>query len=177
MYSLDIREVKLSPALPEEKTFENEDRYALQAEAVSYITATHPDVYNPVTVERLVGNAIRDAEGKTFQEQFDEKEEASEKLFKESMAVKQGAADSIDEDYAPKSEALKDEFRSAADRIMDEYAAKIGAASPEERAALEEEQQTKLDELALGYRNTSDVLWNEQAEKKDAVWKEGSADF
>lgn len=171
MYTLNLQEVKLNPPISEDKKFENEDRWALQEEAATYITATYGDTYqNPVTVERLVKKAVRDADGKTDDDRFNEEDEEFNKELQLNRAERQVKADAISAEYAPKNEELKASFNAEAEKILKEYDDRIFAANPEDKEALREEQQMKLDDLELENRKKSDALWNEQSSKEQEVW-------
>jgi hypothetical protein len=171
MYTLTLSELKINPPLIEDKKFENEDRWALQDEAVAYITSTYNDTYkNPVTVERLVKKAVRDADGKTDDDRFNEEDKKFNQELTADRAERQAKADVISAEYAPKNEDLKTWLNTEHEKIISEYDDKIFAANPEDKEALREEQQLKIDDLKFEHRKKSDALWNEQLIKEQEVW-------
>jgi len=146
MYTLNLKDIKLTPAITEDKEFKGESRTDVSNEAVEYINATFKDVYNPVTVSRLADAAIKDEKGETMRQQSRrENEELHEKTmgqYNTDRAAENASFDTFKANLA----SIGDQEDAQVNAIRTEYKAKIAsAATDDEKDNLEDERDLKID--------------------------------
>ncbi len=148
MFTLNLNEIELDPKISEDKKFESESDYDLTGEAVAYIEATYPGVYeNPFTLKRKIEAAIKDAEGKVDAERKADRMEVLSAEFDQQIADSREKSERVEA-------MLREEFGTdtsykfdGPDAEVDEYLEKLRLAeTPEDRARVEEEWKLKTDE-------------------------------
>ncbi|MDB4992115.1 MAG: hypothetical protein JWL75_360 [Parcubacteria group bacterium] len=170
MYTLNLSEVKLNPALPEDKSFENENQFDLEDEVVAYISGHYGAGHsNPVTIRRHVQSAIRDTTGMNIDDRVKSKMDTLDAELAKGLAERKEQEHTLDAEYGPKFNELLEWKKSESDKIYEEYEPKIMGTSGDERATLEEEKQLKIDDVRNEYNQKDEALSKELSEKRRAL--------
>jgi primosomal protein N' len=171
MYKLDIRELKLIPKITEEKIFTGDDKFAVINEASDYVIATYKDIYNPLTVDRLIRNSVRDGKGETDRERFNRESEESDAKIKSEIATDKKLSDNVWEKYKPEIKKNNDEEWEACTSIRYEYEKKIQDSKDKSvQETLEEEMNQKIDDVKLQYSKKQDILSAKINEETKRDW-------
>ena len=162
MYTLKLADVKITPSIISNKELSNANEMFLVKEAVALIEKESPGVYpNPVTLERKVSEAIKNAEGLTQQEVISKRQLAREE---QSSTEK----DILDKGYVPLEQSFMEKMKQlhidrteairAAGNIFD------GALTAEERESI----QLKRDDVMFEYKKKEDAILDQyKSERKD----------
>ncbi len=159
MFTLDIKELKLTPQITEERVFKGEDKFVVINEAADYIKETYKDIYNPVTVERSTRDMVKDDNGETAKDKFNRESSESDFRIKAEIATDQKLQDDVWKKYEPERKKMNEEEWNTLSSVSSEYEGKINNAGDKSIAQkLEEEMQQKLDDIKLQYRNKKEAL-------------------
>ncbi|HED38027.1 MAG TPA: hypothetical protein ENI76_07270 [Ignavibacteria bacterium] len=171
MYTLNLKEVELTPQIDEKKIFENNDEIKLERLVVEYITKNYQDTYkNPITLGRKVREAIKDEKGQTESDRSKKStEEFVNSVDKENQARRK-TEEFTDEEMDSKFNELSAWNRVERDKVWDEYNPKIEEAeNEEERRKLDEEMKLKLDDVEFEHSQKFDTLSEEKRKKVESL--------
>lgn len=172
MYTLNLKELKLSPVITEEKAFNGEDRERVASDAADYIEAQYKDIYNPVTVERVARDAVRDHKGETRKEQWAREDTESRAEVKAQVAADEKLRKDVWEKHKPDIKKNSAEEWDKVSAIQNEYEAKMkGITDEARRSELQDEMNLKIDDIKLEYRKKNDEVEKKinQESKRDWV--------
>ena len=171
MFTLDIRELKLTPKITEEKVFKGNDKYAIINEASDYIIATYKDIYNPITVDRLTRDTVRDGKGETNREKFNRESEESDAKIRSEITADKKLSDDVWKKYKPEMKKNNDDEWDACSSIRSEYEKKMQDTKDKSVVeSLEEEMNQKIDAVKLEYSKKQDALSAKINEETKRDW-------
>lgn len=157
MYSINLKDIQLEQALPD-KQFDNEDRYKLIDEVTQYVSDNHAGTFpNPVTLERKIGEAIKDGEGLTQKEASDKRGEEIMDEIQQQAEVRKEKTEPIREKYEKLIAESKEKFDAERSELLKEQ---LSLRDEAEIEAL----QVKIDNNAYQARQEFERLLKEQRE-------------
>lgn len=172
MFTLNLKELKLNPAITEDKVFNGEDREQVASDAADYIETQYKDIYNPVTVERVTRDAVRDQKGETQKEQWAREDAESRAEVKAQVAADEKLRKDVWEKYKPDIKKNSAEEWDKITAVQTEYEAKMkGVTDDAQRSQLQDEMNLKIDDIKLEYRKKNDEVEKKinQESKRDWV--------
>lgn len=162
MYTLKLADVKVTPSIASDKELSNANEMFLVKEAVALIEKESPGVYpNPVTLERKVSEAVKNAEGLTQQEAMNKRVLAREEQSSAERDVLDKAYAPVEQSFTEKMKQLNTERTEAIRAAGDIFDSSLTA---EGREAIE----LKRDDVKFEYKKKEDAILEQyKSERKD----------
>lgn len=135
MYTVNLNNIRLSQPLPE-KHFENEDEYRLIDEVSKYVKENHPDSFpNPVTLDRKIGEAVKNGEGLTQKESSMQRHEGIIEEVTRETELRKAKSTPVREKFEKFIVESKEKFDIERKTLLEEHWA---AKTEEEREMVQE---------------------------------------
>ena len=163
MFTLNLKEIELTPRIEVDKVFSNNNRFELEMEVSDYIKVKYRDVYkNPLTINRKVNDAVRDEKGETFEQKFGREKSEQDANFETKYEARKKIEEEITAKYTPEFELMEKEQNKKLDNLSAEYSLKIQEVKNEGNAdqvkAFEEERDLKDDDIRYEYMQRQRTL-------------------
>ncbi len=157
MYTVNLNNIRLTQELPD-KHFENDDEYLLIDEVSKYIKENHPDSFpNPVTLDRKIGEALKDGEVLTRDEAIARRGEEIMAEVKNETELRKAKSAPVREKFEKLIVESKEKFDIERKTLLEEHWA---AKTEEEREAVQE----KIDNNQYLAQQDFERLLKEQSE-------------
>jgi len=138
MFTINLKDIQLDEKLGA-KHFENSDRYQLIEDVAKFVKENNPSSFpNPVTLERKIGEAIKDEHGLT-------QNEASEKRYEEIMVEINNNAEMLKTKTSPIREKYEQMIKESAEKFSSERSALLEEHSAEQEDEAREAIQVRIE--------------------------------
>ena len=177
MFTINLKEVELTPRISEDKLFSNEHKYEVEREASDYILEKYSDLYkNPLTVRRKLREVVRDDNNETFDEKFEREQKEWNEVYEKQRQVEQGIREEIKKKYEPEFEKLAEGKELKLDNLGLKYDERLNTLSKsgddEEYKKVKEEMEIERDDIRYEYIQQKEALTNKRYAEIDEKIKE-----
>lgn len=157
MYTVNLNTIRLTQELPD-KHFENDDEYRLIDEVSKYIKENHPDSFpNPVTLDRKIGEALKDSHGLTRDEAIERRDEEIMAEVENEAALRKTKSAPAREKFEKLIVESKEKFDIERKTLLEEH---MATKTEEEREMVQE----KIDNNTYLAQQDFERLLTEQRE-------------